>query len=138
MTIPGDDTDAGEIGRQYLVLESKIASVYKGAYRTQEVAIKVLKSECGSSDMQRQFSQEVYIMRKVRHKIVVQFMGDCTKPPSLCIVTEYMSGGNVYDYLLKQKCTFRLPSLLKVAILSKGMTYLHQNNIIHRYLKAAN
>ncbi|CAK9187392.1 unnamed protein product [Ilex paraguariensis] len=105
---------------------------YKGAYRTQEVAIKVLKSECGSSDMQRQFSQEVYIMRKVRHKIVVQFMGDCTKPASLCIVTEYMSGGNVYDYLLKQKCTFRLPSLLKVAILSKGMTYLHQNNIIHR------
>lgn len=105
------------------------------------------------------------ICRKVRHKNVVQFIGACTKPPSLCIVTgewskfstkfnflkphwqlflhfftsEFMSGGSVYDYLHKQKGTFRLPSLLKVAIdVSKGMNYLHQNNIIHRDLKAAN
>ncbi|KAL0356543.1 UNVERIFIED_CONTAM: Serine/threonine-protein kinase STY46 [Sesamum calycinum] len=144
LTIPNDGTDVWEIDPQFLKFESKIASgsygdLYKGTYRSQEVAIKILKTERLNTELQKEFAQEVYIMRKVRHKNVVQFIGACTRPPNLCIVTEYMSGGSVYDYLHKQKGTFKLPALLKVGIdVSKGMNYLHQNNIIHRDLKAAN
>ncbi|KAL5788926.1 hypothetical protein ACOSP7_005875 [Xanthoceras sorbifolium] len=142
--IPNDGTDVWEIDPKQLKFGNKVASgsygdLYRGTYCSQEVAIKVLKPERLNSDLQKEFAQEVYIMRKVRHKNVVQFIGACTKPPSLCIITEFMSGGSVYDYLHKQKGVFKLPSLLKVAIdVSKGMNYLHQNNIIHRDLKAAN
>ncbi|KAK4340501.1 hypothetical protein RND71_041963 [Anisodus tanguticus] len=144
LTIPFDGIDVWEIDHQLLKFENKIASgsygdLYKGTYCSQEVAIKILKSERLNTELQTEFAQEVYIMRKVRHKNVVQFIGACTRPPNLCIVTEYMSGGSVYDYLHKQKGSFKLPTLLKVAIdVSKGMNYLHQNNIIHRDLKAAN
>ncbi|XP_017971694.1 PREDICTED: serine/threonine-protein kinase STY46 isoform X1 [Theobroma cacao] len=144
VAIPNDGTDVWEIDPTHLKFENKVASgsygdLYKGTYCTQEVAIKILKPERINTDMQKEFAQEVFIMRKVRHKNVVQFIGACTKPPSLCIVTEFMSGGSVYDYLHKQKGVFKLPTLLKVAIdVSKGMNYLHQNNIIHRDLKAAN
>ncbi|XVE48801.1 hypothetical protein DITRI_Ditri01bG0031800 [Diplodiscus trichospermus] len=144
VAIPNDGTDVWEMDPRRLKFENKVASgsygdLYKGTYCSQEVAIKVLKPERINTDMQKEFAQEVYIMRKVRHKNVVQFIGACTKPPSLCIITEFMSGGSVYDYLHKQKGVFKLPSLLKVAIdVSKGMNYLHQNNIIHRDLKAAN
>ncbi|KAJ4776941.1 ACT-like protein tyrosine kinase family protein [Rhynchospora pubera] len=142
--IPTDGDDVWELDTNLLKIGNKVASgsygdLYRGTYCSQDVAIKILKPERINMDMQREFAQEVYIMRKVRHKNVVQFIGACTKPPSLCIVTEFMAGGSVYDYLHKQKGVFKPPALLRVAIdVSKGMNYLHQNNIIHRDLKTAN
>ncbi|KAJ4841623.1 Serine/threonine-protein kinase sty17 [Turnera subulata] len=142
--IPSDGTDVWEIDASQLKVENKVASgsfgdLYRGTYCSQEVAIKILKPERVSTEMLREFSQEVYILRKVRHKNVVQFIGACTRPPNLCIVTEFMAKGSIYNFLHKQKGTFKLPALIKVAIdVSKGMNYLHQNNIIHRDLKTAN
>ncbi|GKA38345.1 serine-threonine/tyrosine-protein kinase catalytic domain-containing protein [Tanacetum coccineum] len=93
-----------------------------------EIDVKLLKFEyriCGGS----------YGDLKVRHKNVVQFIGACTKPPNLCIVT----GGSVYDFLHNQRGYFDAPTILKIGIhVSKGMNYLHENNIIHRDLKSAN
>jgi hypothetical protein len=144
LKIPNDGTDVWEIDISLLKFENKVASgsfgdLYKGSYCSQEVAIKVLKPERVNLDMLREFSQEVFIMRKIRHKNVVQFLGACTRTPNLCIVTEFMAKGSVYNFLHKQKGVFKLSTLLKVAIdVSKGMNYLHQNNIIHRDLKTAN
>ncbi|KAL3514817.1 hypothetical protein ACH5RR_027534 [Cinchona calisaya] len=70
---------------------------------------------------------------KVRHRNVVHFIGACTRPPLLCIVTEYMRGGSIYDFLHKDHGVLKLPTMLKVALdVARGMSYLHQNNIIHR------
>uniref|UniRef100_A0A2P2JPP8 non-specific serine/threonine protein kinase n=5 Tax=Rhizophora mucronata TaxID=61149 RepID=A0A2P2JPP8_RHIMU len=144
VSIPTDQIDVWEIDTSLLKYEYKIASgsygdLHKGTFCGQDVAIKVLMTEHLNDKLRREFAQEVFIMRKVRHTNVVQFIGACTRPPSLCIVTEFMSGGSMYDFLHKQKGVLSLPSLLRVAIdVSNGMNYLHENNIMHRDLKAAN
>ncbi|XP_040381731.1 serine/threonine-protein kinase STY17-like isoform X2 [Oryza brachyantha] len=142
--IPADATDVWEVDPRLLKFERKLASgsfgdLYHGIYCTQDVAIKVLKPERVSVDMLREFAQEVYIMKKVRHKNVVQFIGACTRPPILCIVTEFMRGGSIFDFLYNLGGTFQLPDVLRIASdVTKGMNYLHQINIVHRDLKTAN
>ncbi|CAA6673535.1 unnamed protein product [Spirodela intermedia] len=142
--IPTDGTDEWEVDVKLLKFGRKLASgsygdLYRGTYCNQDVTIKVLNPEHLTAEMQREFAQEVYIMRKVRHKNVVQFIGACTRFPNMLIVTEFMSGGSLHDFLHKENGMFKLPVLLRVALdISKGMNYLHQSNIIHRDLKSAN
>ncbi|XP_038696806.1 serine/threonine-protein kinase STY46-like isoform X2 [Tripterygium wilfordii] len=133
-----------EIDRRLLKIEERIAfgscgDLYRGNYLGQDVAVKVLRSERLNAAVEEEFTQEVAILREVHHRNVVRFIGACTKFPHLCIVTEYMPGGSLYDYLHKNHNVLKLSQLLKFGIdVCKGMNYLHQNNIIHRDLKTAN
>ncbi|XP_061969352.1 serine/threonine-protein kinase STY46-like isoform X2 [Populus nigra] len=137
---PGD----WEIDRRLLKIGENIASgssgdLYRGVYLGQDVAIKIFRSEQLNDTQEEEFAQEVAILREVQHRNVVRFIGACTKSPHLCIVTEFMPGGSLYDYLHKNHNILELPQLLKFVIdVCKGMEYLHQNNIIHRDLKTAN
>ncbi|KAL5703705.1 non-specific serine/threonine protein kinase [Ranunculus cassubicifolius] len=137
---PGD----WEIDIRLLKIEEKIASgscgdLYRGTYLGNDVAVKVLKSEHLNEDLELEFAQEVKILRKVQHRNVVRFIGACSKRPQLCIITEFMPGGSLYDYLHKNRNVLDLRLLLKFAIdVCNGMEYLHRNNIIHRDLKTAN
>ncbi|MBA0677060.1 hypothetical protein Goari_018487, partial [Gossypium aridum] len=70
VAIPNDGTDVWEIDPRNLKFENKVASgsygdLYKGTYCSQEVAIKVLKPERLNTDLQKEFAQEVFIMRFV-------------------------------------------------------------------------
>ncbi|KAL1543712.1 non-specific serine/threonine protein kinase [Salvia divinorum] len=133
-----------EIDWRFLKIGEKIAAgscgdLYRGVYLCENVAVKVLKSEHLNNSPQAEFEQEIAILRQVQHDNVVRFIGACTKLPHLYIVTEYMPGGSLYEYLHKNHPAIKLPQLLKFAIdICKGMEYLHQKNVIHRDLKAAN
>ncbi|MCI34296.1 putative serine/threonine-protein kinase, partial [Trifolium medium] len=65
--IPSDGADVWEIDPSQLKYENKVGSgsfgdLFRGSYCSQDVAIKVLKPERISTDMLKEFAQEVYIM----------------------------------------------------------------------------
>ncbi|KAH6835072.1 ACT-like protein tyrosine kinase family protein [Perilla frutescens var. hirtella] len=133
-----------EIDWRLLKIGEKITAgscgdLYRGVYLCQDVAVKVLKSKHLNNSLEGEFAQEVAILRQVQYENVVHFIGACTKLQHLCIVTEYMPRGSLYEYLHKNHLALKLPQLLKFAIdVCKGMEYLHQKNVIHRDLKTAN
>lgn len=80
------------------------------------------------------------MLRRVKHENILTFYGACTKHQKYrAIVTEYMPGGDLYEFLHKQNDVLDLLLILRIAMsISKGMECLHHHNIIHRDLKTAN
>jgi len=134
-----------ELTEKQLVFNEKIASgafglLYRGSYCGQEVAIKVLKSNAQEGpgvETLREFAQELNILRRVHHKHIIQLIGALTKNKTMCLVTEFMHGGNLLQYV--QEHALKLPELIRVSVgVAMGLDYLHKINIVHRDIKTAN
>jgi hypothetical protein len=141
--------DGWEINADELQLGTRIGigsygEVYRGQWRQTDVAIKVFLDQELGARMLESFRKEVAIMKKLRHPNIVQFMGACSKPPNLCIVTQYVSRGSLFKLLHRSEANpinmderRRLQMALDVA---RGMNYLHtcRPPVIHRDLKSPN
>lgn len=138
-----------ELTERQLVFNEKIASgafglLYRGSYCGQEVAIKVLKSNANDSasngvrsETIREFAQELSILRRVHHKNIIQLIGALTKQTTMCLVTDFMHGGNLLQHV--QEHPLKLPELIRHCLgVAMGLDYLHKINIIHRDIKTAN
>jgi serine/threonine protein kinase len=114
--------------------------VYRAKCRGKLVAVKIPNKQDLTESQLKLFRHEVTIMRKIFHPNVVLFLGACTKPGQLMIVTELMKhdlehiihGASRPQLTLHQKLRMAHDAAL-------GINWLHGIcQIIHRDLKPAN
>eukprot|EP00948_MAST-09A_sp_MAST-9A-sp1_P000329 g329.t1 len=134
----------GELSFDTMIGNGAFGCVYKGEFRQTTVAIKVLTLFTSSSTTE--FYEEIAMLAMLRHPNIVQFMGFTIAPPphkSLCIVTEYMEKGSLWDILHQAQQPHQLGWLTGLGFLqdtARAMSFLHggDQKILHRDLKSPN
>ncbi|KAI4325156.1 hypothetical protein MLD38_030577 [Melastoma candidum] len=115
--------------------------VFRGIWNGTDVAIKVFLEQDLTAENMEDFCNEISILSRLRHPNVILFLGACTMPPHLSMVTEYMEMGSLYNliHLSGQKKKLSWRRRLKILRdICRGLMCIHRMKIIHRDLKSAN
>ncbi|CAK9137777.1 unnamed protein product [Ilex paraguariensis] len=157
-----------EIDPSKLVVKDIIAHgtfglVRRGVYDGKDVAVKLLDlgteslgTEAKAASLWNAFIQEVSVWIKLDHPNVTKFIGAIRGTPELkiktdegemrmpsnvcCIVAEYLPGGTLKSYLIKNRLR-QLPFkvVMQLALeLARGLSYIHSKKIVHRDIKTDN
>jgi len=105
----------------------------------EKVAIKILEKDriIDVSDVER-VAREIYILKFIRHPNIIQLYEIIETPKQLFLVTEYISGGELFDYIVANTRVEEKEASKFFHQIIAGVEYIHKLKIVHRDLKPEN
>ncbi|EDM00568.1 natriuretic peptide receptor 1, isoform CRA_a [Rattus norvegicus] len=135
LTLSGRGSNYGSL----LTTEGQFQVFAKTAYyKGNLVAVKRVNRK--RIELTRKVLFELKHMRDVQNEHLTRFVGACTDPPNICILTEYCPRGSLQDILENESIT--LDWMFRYSLTNdivKGMLFLHNGAICsHGNLKSSN
>jgi len=102
-------------------------------------AIKIINKVNLKSLEMELVKSEIEIMKFCRFRNIVKLIENFEDHENIYIILEYLSGGNLNNFLSSQKTLLSEDKIKKIILqIASGINYLHHFGIIHRDLKPEN
>ncbi|ESK96338.1 hypothetical protein Moror_7124 [Moniliophthora roreri MCA 2997] len=120
------------------------SDIWKGAFEERSVCLKVMRIHLEANERKRDrivaaFCREALVWTQLNHPNVLPLLGVNTElfQPALCLISPWMSNGDIVTYLEEHPDHDRLRSVHEIA---SGLAYLHslEPMVIHGDIKSAN
>ncbi len=97
-----------------------VGIIYHGYWRDQPVALKTLFDARISSDLKKEYMDELLVMSKLNHSNIVKFLGACMSPPNLCFIME-LCEGSLFQRIHVDRVGMTLAEKFQAAVRNKPL-----------------
>uniref|UniRef100_K3X2D0 Protein kinase domain-containing protein n=1 Tax=Globisporangium ultimum (strain ATCC 200006 / CBS 805.95 / DAOM BR144) TaxID=431595 RepID=K3X2D0_GLOUD len=94
--------------------------------------------ETKRNELLQQFQVEIQVLQSMNHPNIIHIEDVYLSDTKICMVTEYMDGGELFDYIVEKGTLSEVEASTFVRKITSAVAYMHACGVIHRDLKPEN